>query len=55
MAAEITADSLKAKLAEGLGATHVEVTDTSGGCGGAFEAIIVSEAFEGKKLLARHR
>ena len=32
-----------------------QVIDTSGGCGGAYEAVIVSPAFEGQKLLARHR
>ncbi|KAH9669310.1 protein BOLA2 [Citrus sinensis] len=32
-----------------------EVIDTSGGCGAKFEIEIVSEQFEGKRLLARHR
>jgi len=34
---------------------HLEVKDVSDGCGGKFEALIVSAAFEGKPLLARHR
>lgn len=31
------------------------VKDTSGGCGASFEIEIVSEQFEGKRLLERHR
>lgn len=32
-----------------------EVIDDSDGCGGKFNAIIVSELFAGKSLLQRHR
>lgn len=32
-----------------------EVIDTSGGCGASFAIEIVSEQFEGKRLLERHR
>ncbi|MED6158776.1 hypothetical protein PIB30_035886 [Stylosanthes scabra] len=32
-----------------------EVVDTSGGCGASFVVEIVSEEFEGKRLLERHR
>lgn len=32
-----------------------EVIDTSGGCGASFKVEIVSEEFEGKRLLERHR
>ncbi|KEH20887.1 BolA family transcriptional regulator [Medicago truncatula] len=32
-----------------------EVTDISGGCGSSFAVEIVSEQFEGKRLLERHR
>lgn len=31
------------------------VSDVSGGCGQAFDVVIVSEQFEGKKTLQRHR
>ncbi|KAG8054633.1 hypothetical protein GUJ93_ZPchr0001g31841 [Zizania palustris] len=31
------------------------VTDTSGGCGASYEIEVVSEKFEGKRLLERHR
>ncbi|XP_076665119.1 bolA-like protein 2 [Andrena cerasifolii] len=46
---------IKDKLTEGLNASHVEVVDESDGCGAKFSAIIVSDAFEGKPLLQRHR
>ncbi|KAG7303239.1 BolA-like protein 2, partial [Plutella xylostella] len=32
-----------------------EVTDESDGCGGKFTALVVSDKFQGKPLLARHR
>ncbi|GFQ07611.1 bola-like protein 2 [Phtheirospermum japonicum] len=32
-----------------------DVIDTSGGCGASFKIEIVSEQFEGKRLLERHR
>lgn len=32
-----------------------KVVDTSGGCGTSFEISVVSAAFEGKPVLARHR
>ncbi|KAK7204699.1 bola protein [Myxozyma melibiosi] len=38
-----------------LDAVHVEVVDMSGGCGQAFEVIIVSPIFSGKNRLMRHR
>jgi len=46
---------LQDKLTKGLEADFVEVVDQSDGCGGKFDAIIVSSKFEGKALLARHR
>ncbi|EXJ94731.1 BolA protein [Capronia coronata CBS 617.96] len=51
----ITPETLSQKLQATLDATHVAIEDMSGGCGQAFNAIIVSPAFEGKGLLARHR
>jgi stress-induced morphogen len=51
----VTVESLTATLKEKLGAAHVEIEDMSGGCGQAFNAIIVSDQFEKKTLLARHR
>lgn len=46
---------LSSALIERLGASHVEVRDSSGGCGQAFEVVVVSEQFKGKSRLARHR
>ncbi|RYP08887.1 hypothetical protein DL764_001597 [Monosporascus ibericus] len=52
----ITEESLKAAITERLGATHVEVTDMSGGCGQSFTALIVSPQFASQKgSLRRHR
>ncbi|EED17494.1 BolA domain protein [Talaromyces stipitatus ATCC 10500] len=51
----VTADGLKEKLSAQLGAQFVEIEDMSGGCGQAFQAIIVSPQFDKKNMLARHR
>ncbi|KAJ9499357.1 hypothetical protein H2202_004940 [Exophiala xenobiotica] len=51
----VTPDSLGEKLKSTIGATYVSIEDMSGGCGQAFNAIIVSPEFEKKTLLARHR
>lgn len=51
----VTADQVKDKLQEALQATDVVVMDTSGGCGASFDVAVVSDAFEGKTLIARHR
>ena len=49
-------DEVRAKLAASLLAPIVlEVVDTSDGCGSKFEVIVVSEKFEGVKLLERQR
>ena len=55
--AEVTVESIESKLKSDaeLAATVVELTDTSGGCGASYFAVIVSEKFEGLKLLQRHR
>ncbi|KAF9645180.1 bola-like protein [Thelephora ganbajun] len=34
---------------------HLEIEDTSSGCGENYSVLIVSPAFEGKTTLARHR
>jgi len=34
---------------------HISVVDESDGCGSKFSIVVVSPAFEGKALLARHR
>ncbi|KAI1274133.1 bola domain-containing protein [Xylaria sp. FL0933] len=54
-ATSITEESLKTALTERLKATHVEVTDMSGGCGQSFTSLIVSPVFAGQNSLKRHR
>ncbi|KAI4199503.1 MAG: hypothetical protein LQ350_004569 [Teloschistes chrysophthalmus] len=51
----ITASSIQEALKEKLQAEHVDIEDMSGGCGQAFNAMIVSPQFEKKNTLARHR
>ncbi|KAL8735579.1 MAG: hypothetical protein Q9166_000748 [cf. Caloplaca sp. 2 TL-2023] len=51
----VTVASLEHTLKEKLGADHVGIEDMSGGCGQAFNAMIVSQQFEKKNTLARHR
>lgn len=51
----VTKDSIEATIREKLQATHVEVIDTSDGCGQSFESLIVSPLFESKTTLQRHR
>ena len=53
----VTADDIKSKLqqSEELQPTYLQITDTSDGCGGKFEAIIVSATFNGMGLLDRQR
>ncbi|KAL6852743.1 hypothetical protein ACO1O0_007291 [Amphichorda felina] len=53
--AQITDASLRDTITERLQATHVEVTDMSGGCGQAFTSLIISPQFQGLNSLKRHR
>ncbi|KAI9652843.1 MAG: hypothetical protein M1831_006368 [Alyxoria varia] len=54
--AQITPTHLQTLLRDQLSATHVSITDMSGGCGSAFSAEIVSPQFATcKTSLARHR
>jgi len=46
-----TPQQIRAYIVEGLPCDHVEVQ----GDGAHFEALIVSPAFEGKRLIARHQ
>ncbi|ETW20159.1 hypothetical protein PFAG_01017 [Plasmodium falciparum Santa Lucia] len=43
------------KLSSALKPTFLELVDKSCGCGTSFDAVIVSNNFEDKKLLDRHR
>jgi len=46
-----TPEDIKKYISSGLECDHLEVT----GDGAHFEAMIVSAAFEGKRLIARHQ
>jgi acid stress-induced BolA-like protein IbaG/YrbA len=45
---------LKVIIEQGFPGAHVEVNDMTGG-GDHFEALIVSDSFEGKGLIERHQ
>jgi len=47
----VTPEYVKSLIAAGLACEHLEVA----GDGEHFEAVIVSQAFEGKRLVARHQ
>ncbi|XP_059624434.1 protein BOLA2-like [Cornus florida] len=51
----VTREEVESSLTSKLNPSHLKVVDTSGGCGASFEIEIVSEHFEGKRLLERHR
>ncbi|XP_077221406.1 bolA-like family protein [Tasmannia lanceolata] len=55
MAGGVTKEDVEASLTSNLKPSYLEVIDTSGGCGASFAIEIVSEQFEGKRLLERHR
>lgn len=38
-----------------LPVSHLDIEDQSNGCGDSYAIVIVSEAFNGKSTLARHR
>ncbi|ESQ40919.1 hypothetical protein EUTSA_v10015138mg [Eutrema salsugineum] len=51
----VSKEQVEASLTSKLKPVHLEVIDISGGCGASFEVEVVSEQFEGKRLLERHR
>ncbi|XP_047311992.1 protein BOLA2 [Impatiens glandulifera] len=51
----VTKEAVESSLTSKLNPSHLEVIDTSGGCGASFVVEIVSDQFEGKRLLERHR
>jgi acid stress-induced BolA-like protein IbaG/YrbA len=48
------AKEIQEMIAHGLPGAHIEVRDYTGG-GDHFEAVVVSELFEGKGLVERHQ
>ena len=53
--AEINEQLLESKLRPEFSPSQLQIEDISGGCGQSFSLYIVSDKFEGKSLLQRHR
>ncbi|KDQ54506.1 hypothetical protein JAAARDRAFT_38178 [Jaapia argillacea MUCL 33604] len=51
----VSLDNLENAIRTSIPVAHLEIIDTSNGCGENYAIIVVSEAFEGKNTLARHR
>ena len=51
----VSKEALDQAIRSRLSASHVEIEDISGGCGQAYEVIIVSSEFAGKRTLQRHK
>jgi len=51
----VTVGRVEASLKDALNPAQLEVIDTSGGCGASFQVSIAADAFEGKKLIEKHR
>ncbi|KAF7309733.1 hypothetical protein MIND_00345100 [Mycena indigotica] len=47
--------ALEAAIRKSLNCSHIEIEDTSSGCGENYAILLVSEDFEGKSTLVRHR
>ncbi|KAF6750818.1 bola protein [Ephemerocybe angulata] len=47
--------ALEAAIREAIPITTLEIEDQSSGCGESYAVVLVSEAFQGKSTLARHR
>ncbi|KAA1475723.1 bola-like protein [Dentipellis sp. KUC8613] len=51
----VTPRELEEAIRAGIVVHHLEIIDESSGCGDKYSVLIVSEAFQGKNTLARHR
>ncbi|CAL1697883.1 unnamed protein product [Somion occarium] len=51
----VSLSDLEAAIRNAIPVAHLEIDDQSSGCGENYAVLIVSEAFEGKSTLARHR
>nr|ADD38252.1 BolA-like protein 2 [Lepeophtheirus salmonis] len=49
------AEYVRNKLQKELAPKHLDIVDESDGCGAKYNVVIVSDKFEGKPLLQRHR
>ncbi|KAJ6621399.1 bola-like protein [Mycena sp. CBHHK59/15] len=51
----INTPDLEVAIRKSLNCAHIEIEDQSNGCGENYAIVLVSEDFEGKSTLARHR
>lgn len=51
----VSREELDLAIRSRLNASHVDIEDISGGCGQAYEVVIVSPDFAGKRTLQRHK
>ncbi|KAL6784658.1 hypothetical protein ACKKBG_A02685 [Auxenochlorella protothecoides x Auxenochlorella symbiontica] len=51
----VSEEDVREAIAAHLSDAEVNVTDISNGCGTGFEVQVVAQAFEGKRLLERHK
>ncbi|KAF8918286.1 hypothetical protein CPB85DRAFT_1281259 [Mucidula mucida] len=51
----INTEELEMAIRHALPVTHLYIEDESNGCGENYSIVLVSESFEGKSTLARHR
>jgi stress-induced morphogen len=47
--------NLESAIRKALNCVHIEIEDQSSGCGENYAILLVSEDFEGKSTLMRHR
>ncbi|KAG2348395.1 bola-like protein [Suillus weaverae] len=51
----VTVEDLERAIRVAFPVSHLAIEDQSSGCGSSYAILLVSEVFEGKNTLARHR
>ncbi|KAG1774714.1 bola protein [Suillus placidus] len=51
----VTVEDLERAIRAAFPVSHLVIEDQSSGCGSSYAILLVSEVFEGKNTLARHR
>ncbi|KAG2076427.1 bola-like protein [Suillus decipiens] len=51
----VTVEDLERAIRAAFPVSHLDIEDQSSGCGSSYAILLVSEVFEGKTTLARHR
>ncbi|KAN0080023.1 BolA protein [Tylopilus felleus] len=51
----VNVQELEQTIRDAFHVSHLEIQDQSSGCGESYAVLLVSEAFEGKNTLARHK